>query len=92
MAVATMPFNPAVLALLRLAYPSRARTEIEPAEIPYPVRVQTKKASEAAAASAAAKTSELGYYDERSAEDLEEARWQTALMPMSHHRDLGVAL
>ena len=31
---------------------------------------------------------ELPHPDERSAEELEEARWQTALMPMSHHRDL----
>jgi len=37
MAVATIPFNPDVLALFRLAYPSRAGTEIESAELPYPV-------------------------------------------------------
>ena len=61
-----MPFNPDVPALFRLAYPSRAGTEIESVELPHP--------------------------DERSAEELEEARWQTALMPVSHHRNLGVAL
>ena len=33
-----MPFNPDVLALFRLAYPSRAGTEIESAELPYTVR------------------------------------------------------
>ena len=38
------------------------------------------------------KPKQLGYYDERSAEELEEARWQTALMPMSHHRNFGVEL
>jgi len=37
MAVATTPFNPAELALFRLVYPSRAGTEIESAELPYPV-------------------------------------------------------
>ena len=42
--------------------------------------------------SAAAKTSGLGCYDERSAEEREEARWHTALISVSHHRDLGVAL
>jgi len=50
MAVATMPFHPDVLALFRPAYPSRAGTEIESAELPYPVRVL----------SAAAKTMQLG--------------------------------
>jgi len=38
MAVATIPFNPDVLAKFRLAYTSRAGTEIESAELPYPVR------------------------------------------------------
>ena len=39
MAVATMPFNPDVLELFRLAYPSMAGTEVESAELPYPVRL-----------------------------------------------------
>ena len=38
MAVATVPSNPDVLALFRLAYISRAGTEIEAAEIPYTAR------------------------------------------------------
>jgi len=33
-----MPSNPDVLALFRLEYPSRAGTEIEPAELSYPAR------------------------------------------------------
>jgi len=33
-----MPFNPDVLALFHLAYPSMAGTDIEFAELAYPVR------------------------------------------------------
>ena len=39
MAVATTPFFPDALALLRLAYHSRAGVEIESSELPYPARV-----------------------------------------------------
>ena len=37
-AVATMPFNPDVIALFCLAYHSRAGTEVESEELTYPVR------------------------------------------------------
>jgi len=54
MAVATAPFNPDVLALFRLAYPSQAGTEIESAELPFPVQVQQ---------AGAAQTGELGEHN-----------------------------
>ena len=37
-AVATMPLNPNVLALFRLAYPLRVGAEVESTELPYPAR------------------------------------------------------
>ena len=55
MAVATVPFNPDVLALFRLAYPSRAGTEIESTELLIPVRVQQ---------TGAAQTGELGEHEQ----------------------------
>jgi len=58
-----------VLALFRLAYSSRAGTEVESAELPYSARFNSPGGS----ASAAAKTSELGHNAESPAEGLEAA-------------------
>ena len=74
MAVATMPFNPDVLALFRLTYPS---------ELPYPVRVQQASGclgggSGGGGASAAAKTKQLEADDKRPT-SVEQERWKATL-------------
>ena len=61
-----MPFNPDVLTWFRFAYPSRAGTEIESAEPPYPVCRN--------------KTSELGHYDKSSTPEVEPTGLKASLV------------